>query len=65
MVYPLNLNSNFKTQILKSLENFDLSLTRESCCHLGSFTDSSSVPSGPRRSVPVIPSNLFAVRAGL
>ncbi len=70
MVYPLNFNSNFKNpnskpQILNSLESFDLSLTRESCCHLGSFTDSSGVPSGPRRSVPVVPSNLFGVRAGL
>ncbi len=38
-----------------------MSLTRESCCHLGSFTDSSGVPSGPQRSVPVIPSDLFGV----
>ncbi len=61
MVYPLNFNSNFKTQILNSLESFDLSLTRESCCHLGSFTDSSGVPYRPRRSVPVVPSNLFGL----
>ncbi len=58
----LNSNSN---QNPNSLENFDLSLTRESCCHLSSFTDSSGVPSGPWRSVPAVPSNLFGVRAGL
>lgn len=59
MVYPFfpNLWYNF-------LCNFDLSFTREILCHLGSFADSSGVPSGPRRAVPH-PSSLNLFRIGL